>query len=144
MSFTEETSNKIADQELSIVKWWNAKGKSQVKRVIDPYSTFDLEGNNVIVEVKHRHKAYDTKLIETMKLSSNFHYSQVKNKTFIYIVCDSKGLSVFNITKNIEKIIKLPEHIKTMEYKHYVKKTPIKKLHRNLPKELSEVWEQEF
>jgi len=135
---------ELVKQEMAVVNWWNKKGKSQIKRVTDPLSAYDLEGDNVIVEVKHRYSAYDTKLIETLKLSTNYHCSQVKGKTFIYIVCDKNGISVFNITETIDEIIKLPEYNKVMEYTHYGNRKPIKKLHRNLPKRLAKIWEQKF
>jgi hypothetical protein len=135
---------ELEAQEMSVVNWWNKLGKSQIKRVTDPLSSYDLEGDNVIVEVKHRFKAYDTKLIETLKLSTNYHCSQVKGKTFIYIVCDNNGISVFNITETIDDIIKLPEYNKVMEYTHYASRKPIKKLHRNLPQNLAKIWEQEY
>ena len=134
----------IKEKEEKIASWWNKKGKSQIKIVDDEFSTFDLEGENVIVEVKHRFKAYDTKMIETMKLSVNYQKSQLMNKIFIYIVCDEKGLSVFNITKRINDIIKLPEQNKLMEHTHYYNRNKIMKLHRNLPKNLSTIWEQEY
>ena len=134
----------IKQKEEKIAIWWNKKGKSQIKLVNDEFSTFDMEGEKVIVEVKHRFKSYDTKMIETMKLSGNYQKSQLMNKTFIYIVCDENGLSVFNINKKINDIIKLPEHNKLMEHTHYYSKNKIMKLHRNLPKTLSTIWEEKY
>ena len=107
MSIRTEIKNK----ESQIINWWNKKGKGQIQLVSDDYCTYDFEGENVIVEVKHRFKAYDTKMIETMKLSNNYQQSQIKGKTFIYIVVDEKK---------------------------------IMKLHRNLPKKLSVLWEQDY
>ena len=140
MSIRTEIKNK----ESQIINWWNKKGKGQIQLVSDDYCTYDFEGENVIVEVKHRFKAYDTKMIETMKLSNNYQQSQIKGKTFIYIVVDEKGLSLFNISKNIDEIIKLTEYNKLMEHTHYWSEKKIMKLHRNLPKKLSVLWEQDY
>jgi hypothetical protein len=137
---------QIKQKEKEIRDWWNAKCKGQIQLVDDEYSTYDFEGDDFIVEVKHRFKAYNTKMIETMKLSNNYQQSQLKNKTFVYIVVDENGVSVFNISQVIDKIIKLPEHNKLMEHTHYWSdnKPKIMKLHRNLPKQLSIMWEHKL
>ncbi len=143
MTLTE----KIKEKEKEVRDWYNSKSKNKIKLVADQYSTYDLEGNNVIVEVKHRFQSYNTKMIESMKLSNNYHISQLKNKSFIYIVVDNAGVSVFNITDKINDIIKLKEYNKKMEHKHYgseKERTKIMKLHRNLPKELSIIWEHKL
>ena len=82
---------QIKQKEKEIRDWWNAKCKGQIQLVDDEYSTYDFEGDDFIVEVKHRFKAYNTKMIETMKLSNNYQQSQLKNKTFVYIVVDENG-----------------------------------------------------
>jgi len=137
---------QIKQKEKEIRDWWNSKCNGQIQLVDDEYSTYDFEGDDFIVEVKHRFKAYNTKMIETMKLSNNYQQSQLKNKTFVYIVVDENGVSVFNISQVIDKIIKLPEHNKLMEHTHYWSdnKPKIMKLHRNLPKELSIMWEHKY
>ena len=118
----------IKDKEAEIVTWWNNTYNGKIKAVSDEFSTYDFEGDNVIVELKHRFKAYDTKMIET----------------FFYIVIDEKGLSLFNINNNINKIITLKECNKLMEHTHYWSKDKpkIMKLHRNLPESLSVIWEK--
>ena len=93
---------QIKQKEKEIRDWWNAKCKGQIQLVDDEYSTYDFEGDDFIVEVKHRFKAYNTKMIETMKLSNNYQQSQLKNKTFVYIVVDENGVSVFNISQVIK------------------------------------------
>ena len=134
----------IKDKEAEIVTWWNNTYNGKIKAVSDEFSTYDFEGDNVIVELKHRFKAYDTKMIETMKLSVNYQKSQLMKKTFFYIVIDENGLSLFNINNNINKIITLKECNKLMEHTHYWSKDKpkIMKLHRNLPESLSVIWEK--
>ena len=136
----------IKDKEAEIVTWWNNTYNGKIKSVSDEFSTYDFEGDKVIVELKHRFKAYDTKMIETMKLSVNYQKSQLINKTFFYVVVDENGLSLFNINNNINKIITLKEYNKLMEHTHYWSedKPKIMKLHRNLPKSLSAIWEQKL
>lgn len=135
---------KIKKKEVQILDWWNKSYKEKISLVDDEYSTYDFESDNLIIEVKHRFKAYSTKMVETMKLSVNYQKSQLINKTFIYIVVDENGLTLFNITKNINEIIKLPELNKLMEHTHYYSDTKILKLHRNLPKNLSALWEVKY
>jgi len=71
----------------------------------DKFSSYDAEDDNYIVEVKNRSDYYSEKLIECLKLFNNYQLSQLKDKSFIYVVTDDKGLYVFNITKNIESIL---------------------------------------
>ena len=40
-----------------------------------------------------------------MKLFANYQKAQLKNKFFIYVVTDEKGLFTFNISKHIDTII---------------------------------------
>ena len=136
----------IKQKEAEIETWWNNTFNSKIKLVSDEFSTYNFEGDKVIVELKHRFKAYDTKMIETMKLSVNYQKSQLINKTFFYVVVDENGLSLFNITNNINKIITLKEYNKLMEHTHYWSedKPKIMKLHRNLPESLSAIWEQKI
>ena len=137
---------EIKEKEKEVMRWWNSKANDKIELVKDEYSTYDFEGENVIVEVKHRFKSYQSKMIESMKLSNNYQQSQLKKKEFIYIVVDENGISIFNISKVINKIIKLPEYNKLMEHTHYwsENKPKIMKLHRNLPRNLSIMWEQKF
>jgi len=133
---------KIKQKEKVVVDWLNTRFKLNVKLVDDKFSSYDLEDEKHIFEIKHRFgKVYATKLIESMKLSVNYQKSQLLNKKFIYIVIDENGLTAFNITEKINEIIKLPEYNKLMEHNHYYTKTKIFKLHRNLPKKFASLLE---
>jgi len=133
---------KIKQKEKDVADWLNSRFKLNVKLAEDEFSTFDLEGENHIIEIKHRFgKVYATKLIESMKLSVNYQKSQLLDKKFIYIVMDENGLTAFNITEKINEIIKLPEYNKLMEHNHYYNDKKIYKLHRNLPKRLASLLE---
>ena len=133
---------KIKQKEKEVADWLNTRFKLNVKLVEDEFSTYDLEGENHIIEIKHRFgKVYATKLIESMKLSVNYQKSQLLDKKFIYIVMDENGLTAFNITEKINEIIKLPEYNKLMEHNHYYNDKKIYKLHRNLPKRLASLLE---
>ena len=138
-----DIKKQIKQKELEVQEWWNSTFNGKIEMVEDEFSTYDFEGEKVIVELKHRFKAYDTKLIESMKLSNNYQQSQLKNKTFFYVVVDANGISMFNISNNISEIIKLTEYNKLMEHTHYWSdnKPKIMKLHRNLPERLSVIWE---
>ena len=72
----------------------------------DKFSSYDAEDDNYIVEIKNRKTYYYTKIIEANKLFSNYQKAQIKDKIFLYVVTDEKGLYVFNINKNIDVIVK--------------------------------------
>jgi len=74
----------------------------------DTYSCYDAFDVNYIVEIKNRRKYYSDKIIEAMKLFTNYQESQIKGKTFLYVVTDEKGVWVFNISKNIASIVETP------------------------------------
>jgi hypothetical protein len=74
----------------------------------DTYSCYDAFDVNYIVEIKNRRKYYSDKIIEAMKLFTNYQESQIKGKTFLYVVTDKKGVWVFNISKNIASIVETP------------------------------------
>ena len=71
----------------------------------DTYSCYDAFDVNYIVEIKNRRKYYSDKIIEAMKMYRNYQESQIKGKTFLYVVT---GVWVFNISKNISTIVKTP------------------------------------
>jgi hypothetical protein len=73
-----------------------------VKGKFNPY---DAEDENYIVEIKNRRDYYSEKLIEALKMFKNFQLSQIKEKSFLYVVTDSKGLYIYNISKDIDKIL---------------------------------------
>jgi hypothetical protein len=72
------------------------------------FNSYDAEDNNYIVEIKNRREYYSEKLIEAFKLFKNFQMSQILNKSFLYVVTDSKGLYIYNISKDIDKILSKP------------------------------------
>jgi hypothetical protein len=73
--------------------------------VKDEFSSYDAECKDYIIEIKNRRKYYKEKLIEANKLFANYNKAQIKNKDFLYLVTDDKGVYVFNISKNIKEII---------------------------------------
>ena len=72
----------------------------------DKFSSYDAEDDIYIVEIKNRNSYYSTKIIEANKLFSNYQKSQIKDRIFLYVVTDEKGIYVFNINKNIDIIVK--------------------------------------
>jgi len=83
--------NKISGANLSLVK--------------GQFNPYDAECDNYIVEIKNRREYYSEKLIEAMKLFKNFQMAQLRNKQFLYVVTDSRGIWVYNISKNMDTII---------------------------------------
>jgi len=73
----------------------------------DKFNSYDAEDDDYIVEIKNRRKYYDKKLIEASKLFVNYQKSQIKCKMFLYVVTDESGVYIYNITKNIETIVRL-------------------------------------
>jgi len=73
--------------------------------VKDKFSSYDAECKDYIIEIKNRRKYYKDKLIEANKLFANYNKAQIKEKDFLYLVTDEKGVYVFNISKNIKEII---------------------------------------
>jgi hypothetical protein len=125
--------------EAQTINWLNTRKNStaKLKLVNDPYSTYDAEDEERIVEIKNRKKYYAEKTIECSKLFANYQKSQLKNKTFLYVVIDTEGLYVYNISNIIEEItthppiaIKMP---RTTEFK---KKSKITKYVYNLAEKL--------
>mgnify|MGYP003669351010 FL=1 len=82
----------------------NKQFKTNLILVDYQFCDYDAEDENYIVEVKNRKEFYQDKLIECVKLFKNYQNSQIKNKDFLYIVTDLKGVYVFNISKNIDEI----------------------------------------
>mgnify|MGYP003647558560 CR=1 FL=1 len=74
----------------------------------DRYSSYDAESDGLIVEVKNRRKYYREKIIEAAKLFVNFQKAQLKDKYFIYVVSDEKGMWIYNISKHIRTITESP------------------------------------
>ena len=70
----------------------------------DKYCSYDAEDKNYIVEIKNRRDFYEDKMIECSKMFGNYNIAQAKGKTFLYVVTDKSGISVFNISKDISTI----------------------------------------
>jgi len=83
------------------------KGTNLSEEGLDVFSSYDAEDDFYIVEVKNRRDYYPTKMIEALKLFTNYHKAQKKGKSFLYIVTDKSGLYVFNISRVIDEIIDL-------------------------------------
>ena len=92
--------------EESTIELLNNKFELGLIKAEDKYSSFDAESSNFIVEIKNRRKYYDSKVIEALKLFTNYQKSQLKDKEFLYVVEDPKGVWIFNISKNIKEVIK--------------------------------------
>jgi len=100
--------------EESTIEYINKKVKLNLKKSLDKFNDYDAENENYIVEIKNRRKYYKEKLIEALKLYKNYRNAQNKNKTFLYVVTDEKGVYVYNVSKNIEMIIN-NKPIRTMQ-----------------------------
>mgnify|MGYP003655211169 CR=1 FL=1 len=94
---------KIMNEQTTI-ELINKQFKTNLILVDYQFCDFDAEDENYIVEIKNRKEFYQDKLIECVKLFKNYQNSQIKNKDFLYIVTDEKGVYVFNISKNIDEI----------------------------------------
>ena len=90
--------------EQTTIELINKQFKTNLILVDYQFCDFDAEDENYIVEIKNRKEFYQDKLIECVKLFKNYQNSQIKNKDFLYIVTDIKGVYVFNISKNIDEI----------------------------------------
>ena len=91
--------------EKSTIDFINSNYGTNLILCKDKFSSYDAEDSNYIVEIKNRRKYYSDKLIECLKLFKNYQSSQLKDKIFIYVVTDEKGIYIFNITKNIGVIL---------------------------------------
>ena len=94
--------------EESTIELLNQKFELGLVKAEDKFSSFDAESSNFIVEIKNRRKYYPTKVIEALKLFTNYQKSQLKDKEFLYVVEDPKGVWIFNISKNIKEIVATP------------------------------------
>jgi len=107
--------------EQSTIDFLNSKVGTKLSLVSDKYSSYDASDDNYIVEIKNRRAYYRDKLIEAMKLYKNYQASQLSNKQFLYVVTDEKGVWVFNISKNMKAVVKMPvegiECPKTTDFK---------------------------
>lgn len=92
--------------EQSTIDFINKASGTRLVLCKDEFSSYDAYDENYIVEVKNRRKYYRDKMIEAMKLFSNYQKAQISGKHFLYVVTDDNGVWVYNITTNIETILK--------------------------------------
>jgi hypothetical protein len=91
--------------ESSTIQFLNSKGLNLVMPS-SQFSYYDASDDRYLVEIKNRKKYYSDKLIESMKLYSNYQQSVIQGKQFLYVVTDERGVWVFNISKHIDSIVK--------------------------------------
>lgn len=91
--------------ELTTIQFLNTKYGTSLSLSEDRFSSYDAEDFNYIAEIKNRREYYSDKLIECYKLFGNYQKAQLKGKMFIYVVTDERGVYIFNITKNIDRIV---------------------------------------
>lgn len=91
--------------EAQTVALLNASVNLGLVSATDPFSPFDAEGANYIVEIKNRREYYPEKMIEAYKLFANYQQAQIKGKQFLYVVTDSKGVWVYNLSKSIDSVL---------------------------------------
>ena len=91
--------------ELKTISLLNRLSNVQFKKTKNLHCSYDAEDDGHLAEIKNRRSYYSTKMIEASKMFVNFQKAQLKGKSFIYVVTDSKGLYVFNITRLIDTII---------------------------------------
>ena len=96
--------------EKSTIEFLNSKGLNLVKAK-NQFSYFDASDDSYLVEIKNRKKYYSDKLIESMKLYSNFQQSVIQGKKLLYVVTDEKGAWIYNISDYIDVIIKTPPKV---------------------------------
>lgn len=96
----------MAYGEEGVVSLINKRFNTRLVLSENEFSTYDAEDENYIAEIKIRNKYYDTKMIEALKLFSNYQISQNRDKIFIYIVKDPKAIYVFNISKIIGTLVR--------------------------------------
>ena len=94
----------MKSRERGVIKYLNYKGL-KLKESFNKYNSFDAYDNNYIVEIKVRDKYYSDKMLEASKLYTNYQQAQLSNKYFLYVVKDSRGTWIYNISRDIDKII---------------------------------------
>ena len=127
--------------EKSTIEFLNLKGLNLVE-AIDKFSPYDASDDNYLVEIKNRKKYYPDKMMESMKLFSNYQQSVIQGKQLLYVVTDDKGVWVFNISKHIKSIVNTPPKTfllpQTTEFKRVDK---INKYCYTLPESISKHFE---
>jgi len=96
-------TNLNEDKTISIINLLSGT-KLRSTNPMDEFCSYDAEDQNYIVEIKNRRDFYEDKMIECSKMYLNYNIAQAKGKTFLYIVTDRSGISVFNISRDIKTI----------------------------------------
>ena len=86
----------------------NLASRTELNLCSDKFSSYDAEDDNYIVEIKNRREYYKDKLIEASKLYVNFQKAEILRKKFLYVVTDSEGIWVYNITNAMKVVVNLP------------------------------------
>ena len=124
--------------ESSTVEILNIVSGTNLVLCKDEFSSYDAEDDNYIVEIKNRREYYEEKLIEALKMYSNFQKSQILGKSFLYVVTDEKGVWVYNITKLIDRIVKTSvKEFKCPMTTDFGRKTKIIKYSYILPEDMA-------
>lgn len=88
--------------EIEIIDRWNDIHQTYeplVKVEENPFSTFDAQSNEFIVEIKSRSKKYDSWIIEKYKFDINFEDCLRTGRDFLYITEIDRKLLVWNINE---------------------------------------------
>lgn len=80
-----------------------ATGK-QVWLAPNEYSPYDAFTENAILEFKIRKDYYEQKMLQKEKFEKNLKEGKKQNKAFLYVVWDSKGIWVLDVTRHQEEI----------------------------------------
>ena len=98
----------MKSKEFKLMYWLEGRIEKEITPAIDTYNDYDCETDNAIIELKVRDKYYPTKMIELDKLVRCLEIAKNKNKNFVYVVQDPKGVYYLDITKNSSSILKSP------------------------------------
>ena len=127
--------------ENKLLNYINKKSGLDLVLTRDEFSTFDASNKDYIVEFKTANKVYETALIEVSKLHNLLQVSSKFKKQALYVMADSTGVYIFNLTKLEKEIIKEPienrfcpyrtefkENIKIKKYLYFLNKQKATKL----------------
>ena len=98
----------MKSKEFKLMYWLEGRIQKQIDATEDEYSDYDCETDNAIIELKIRDTYYPTKMIELDKLVRCLEIAKTKNKNFVYVVQDPKGVYYLDITKNSSNILNSP------------------------------------
>ena len=128
-------SYKLKEEQLAFIIWLHS-GK-ECKLTEDQYSHHDAETENAILEFKVRDKYYSEKMLEELKFTKNLETAKKLNKAFLYVVWDSKGVWILDVTKHEETLLKVGLTSKLMPFStHYDKTRRVTKNFYLIPEKL--------